>query len=199
MKDFWNQRYAEESFAYGTEPNQFFKKELNILEQGSLLLPAEGEGRNALYALQKGWETSCFDYSEPARKKALDLIAPFGFDVDYQISDVLDYTSSKQFDVLGFSYAHFPQEIRLKAHQHLITFLKPGGKVIFEAFAKSQLGKASGGPKNVEMLFSIAEIKEEFKGISFSYLKELTTYLKEGLYHQGEARVIRFIGTKRAN
>ena len=51
MKDFWNERYDEESYAYGNSPNVFFKQQLDKLKVGSLLLPAEGEGRNAVYAL----------------------------------------------------------------------------------------------------------------------------------------------------
>ncbi|ASV31718.1 class I SAM-dependent methyltransferase [Maribacter cobaltidurans] len=196
MKDFWNQRYAEEEFAYGKQPNEFLKKRLDLLEPGTLLLPAEGEGRNALYALQKGWEVSCFDYSESAQKKAEGLIKAYGFDLDYQVTDILEYTTETCFDVLGFSYVHFPKEIRARAHKHLISFLKPGGTIIFEAFSKSQMGKPSGGPKNVDMLFSIEEIKTEFKGIQFTYLEELNIVLTEGHYHVGEASVIRFIGKK---
>lgn len=196
MRDFWNQRYAEETFAYGTEPNEFFKQQLDLLKPGSILLPAEGEGRNALYALQKGWEVYCFDYSESGKQKAHELIGPFGFELDYQVCDVLEYQKGRQFDVLGFSYVHFPKEIRPTAHEHLLSFLGSGGTVIFEAFSKSQLGKPSGGPKNSDMLFSIDEIRSEFQSIQFSYLEELTIELKEGRYHIGEASVIRFIGKK---
>lgn len=73
MKDFWNQRYAQDSFAYGRPPNVFFKQELDKLAPSSLLLPAEGEGRNATYAVSEGWEVSAFDFSVAAMKKALGL------------------------------------------------------------------------------------------------------------------------------
>ena len=97
---------------------------------------------------------------------------------------------------MGLSYAHFPIEIRKQAHQHLLQLLKPGGIVIFEAFAKAQLGNPSGGPKSVEMLFSIDEIKEEFKELKFEILKEETIELSEGNRHKGKAEVIRFVGIK---
>ena len=73
MKDFWNQRYAEEEYAYGTEPNAFFKAQLDQRTPGRLLLPAEGEGRNAVYAAKKGWEVVAFDQSDAGQKKALKL------------------------------------------------------------------------------------------------------------------------------
>lgn len=53
MKDFWNERYSREEFIYGKQPNEFFKEQLDKLKTGSILLPAEGEGRNALMPLPK--------------------------------------------------------------------------------------------------------------------------------------------------
>ena len=194
MKDFWNQRYAEDSFAYGRLPNVFFKQELDKLAPGSLLLPAEGEGRNATYAASKGWEVSAFDFSIAAMKKALELAKNNDVHLDFQVLDVLDFHSCKKFDVLGLCYAHFPLDIRAKAHLHLLQFLKPNGIVIFEAFSKSQLGKPSGGPKKEEMLFSLSEIQAEFNDLKFDFLEEMILYLKEGEYHQGEASVIQFVG-----
>ena len=73
MKDFWNTRYKENEYAYGILPNQFFKKELDKIKPSSILLPAEGEGRNAVYAAKKGWNVTAFDYSESARTKAIRL------------------------------------------------------------------------------------------------------------------------------
>lgn len=66
--------------------------------------------------------------------------------------------------------------------------------MIFETFAKAQLGKSSDGLQNLEMLFSIKEIKAEFSGLDFKFLKEETIELAEGKKHVGEARVIRFVG-----
>jgi Tellurite resistance protein TehB len=73
MKDFWNTRYKEESYAYGIEPNAFFKENIDKLVPGKILLPAEGEGRNAVYAARKGWEVTAFDFSDEAKIKTLKL------------------------------------------------------------------------------------------------------------------------------
>lgn len=194
MKDFWNKRYAEDSFAYGTLANVFFKQELDRLTPGQLLLPAEGEGRNAAYAASIGWQVSAFDFSQSAMKKAISLAEKQGLHIDYEVADVLDFNADKKFDVIGLCYAHFPADIRAKAHRHLLKFLKPRGIVIFEAFSKNQLGKPSGGPKNKDMLFSIKELQNEFSALTFDFLEEKIVVLKEGEYHQGEASVIQFVG-----
>ena len=62
---FWDQRFAERGFAYGEEPNVFLSGQLRGLEPGSLLLPAEGEGRNAVWAATRG--LSLIHISEPTR------------------------------------------------------------------------------------------------------------------------------------
>lgn len=199
MKDFWNQRYAEQVFAYGQLPNAFFKQELDKLPVGSIVLPAEGEGRNAIYALKKGWDVHAFDFSPSAMKKALDFANEEHLPLQYEVSDVLSFSSDKTYDVLALCYAHFPANISKEAHNHLLRYLKPNGTIIFEAFAKSQLGNTSGGPKNLDMLFSIDEVKNEFEGIAFNHLVETEIVLNEGKYHQGDAAVIRFSGKKQIN
>lgn len=195
--DFWNERYAQKEFVYGKQPNTFFKEHLDKLEPGSILLPAEGEGRNAVYAATQGWDVVAFDISKSGKEKALALANNNHISIDYQITSVLEFECNPLFDVIGLCYAHFPAQIRKEAHQHLLQFLKPNGIVIFEAFAKAQLGNFSGGPKNLKMLFSIEEVKNEFPEIDFKILKEQTIELAEGNYHNGKAEVIRFVGVKK--
>ncbi len=194
--DFWNQLYRKEEYRYGKNPNGFFKDQLDQLKPTSILLPAEGEGRNAVYAATQGWNVTAFDISDNGRDKAMQLSNEKNVAIEYTTTGVLDFQTNKQFDVMGLSYAHFPAQIRKEAHRHLLKFLKPKGIVIFEAFAKAQLGKSSGGPKNLDMLFSIDEIKEEFAPLKFEFLKEETVELAEGNYHKGLAELIRFIGVK---
>lgn len=194
--EFWNERYSKNEYIYGTQPNRFFKEQLDKLKPGSILLPAEGEGRNAVYAASKGWSVTAFDISENGKKKAIRLSKENNVSIDYKVAEVFDFKTNKKFDVIGLSYAHFPEDIRRQANQYVLQFLKTGGTVIFEAFAKAQLGNASGGPKNQEMLFSIKEIKEEFSGLQFEILEQQTIQLNEGQQHKGKAEVIRFLAQK---
>ncbi|PNW29017.1 class I SAM-dependent methyltransferase [Formosa algae] len=194
--EFWDARYAEDDFAYGTQPNTFFKSTLDSLPTGTVLLPAEGEGRNAVYAASKGWTAHAFDISLKGKEKALQLANMKAVTIDYDISGVLEFQTDKTFDAIALCYTHFPADIRKQAHQHILKFLKQGGTLIFECFAKAQLQYSSGGPKNEDMLFSIEEIKAEFKGLKFTLLEEQTIELSEGSYHIGKAQVIRCIGVK---
>lgn len=194
--EFWNKMYGADEFRYGIMPNIFFKAQLDNMKPGSILLPAEGEGRNAAYAASQGWNVTAFDISEKGKEKAMRLAKQNDITIDYLVTGALEFQTNKQFDVIGFSYAHFPAAIRKQANQYILQFLKLEGVVVFEAFAKAQLEKSSGGPKNEEMLFSIEEIKDEFQELQFNILKEETIELSEGNYHKGEAEVIRFVGRK---
>ncbi len=198
MEKFWNERYTEEELAYGEEPNVFFAEELaKIKSPGKLLLPMEGQGRNAVYAAKLGWEVIAFDYAEEAKKSALKLAEKHGVKIDYQISTMEDFEAGEQvFDAVAMIYAHLPVEIRKESHQKLIQSLKPGGTFIIEGFEKKQLNYNSGGPKNEEMLYSIEMISDDFQFTEICSCEEKTIELKEGKYHSGIAAVIRFVGLK---
>ena len=197
MKQFWNERYAEHEFAYGKEPNQFLKEHIHLLPKGKVLFVAEGEGRNAVFAAKNGLQVYAFDYSDSGRNKAKDLASENNVVIDYEVSDVLQLSYKKNsFDAIVFIFAHFPSDIRKKAHEELLSLVKPNGKIVFEAFSKEQLKYTSGGPKESAMLFSEDEVRKEFVNVTFDFLKTQLVMLNEGPYHQGEGKVIRFIGTK---
>lgn len=197
MKQFWNDRYTESEFAYGKEPNQFLKEHIHLFPKGKVLFVAEGEGRNAVFAAKNGLQVYAFDYSDSGQKKAMVLASENNVIIDYEVSDVLQLSYEKNsFDAIVFIFAHFPSDIRKKAHEELLSLVKPNGKIVFEAFSKEQLKYTSGGPKESAMLFSEEEVRKEFVNVTFDFLKTQLVVLNEGPYHQGEGKVIRFIGTK---
>jgi len=161
----WNERYAQKNYVYGKEPNQFFKQELDKIHAGSILLPAEGEGRNAVYAAANKWNVVAFDSSKEAynkaQKLALEKKVHFTFFIDS--FEHLIFPDNK-FNAIGLFYAHVSN--RRKIHQRLISYLKKGGSIILEAFDKEQINYGTGGPKNIDLLFSVEELKEDFKELS---------------------------------
>ncbi len=193
----WDERYGESDFAYGKEPNAFFKDCLETLLPGTLLLAAEGEGRNAFWALQKGFEVKAYDGSSVGKTKALTLAVGYEKMLDYQIASHLGYTCPKEsIDVLGIIYAHIESENRKAVHQRLAECLKPGGHLILEAFSKKQLGNTSGGPKSLDMLYDLEEIKLDFPGFYWKVSVAQSRTLNEGKYHQGNAELIQLFGRK---
>lgn len=78
MNNIWNERYGKEEYVYGEEPNVFFAAQLTKLQNGVIILPCEGEGRNAVYAASQGWKVNAFDTSEAGKTKAIQLASNKG-------------------------------------------------------------------------------------------------------------------------
>ena len=81
-------------------------------------------------------------------------------------------------------------------HKKIIDSLLPGGKLILELFSKNQFGKSSGGPQDLEMLYTLNEIKNDFAEMKTILIEEKNILLNEGDKHKGDASVIRYVGEK---
>jgi SAM-dependent methyltransferase len=198
----WDDRYRDTEFAYGEQPNNYLKEQLEKLPPGKILFPAEGEGRNAVFAARLGWEVYAFDISAEGQKKALQLAQRNNVSIDYKVGDLqtLNYKSD-QFDAIALVYAHFPADIKSALHKSLDQYLRSGGTIIFEAFSKRHLefiekNEKVGGPKDIASLFSVEEIRNDFNNYEIIELMETEIDLHEGLFHNGHASVIRFAGRK---
>ena len=197
MKDFWEERYSSPLFVYGESPNEFLAETLNTLTPGKIILPCDGEGRNAVFAAKAGWDTYAFDISDAGKTKALQLANKVGVEFDFQVADALLITYPENTaDAVALIYAHLPVLIRQALHKKVISWLKPGGKLILEAFNSLQLNNESGGPKNIEMLYTKEMLKEDFSALHIDYIEDVEIELSEGDFHKGKADVIRLIATK---
>ncbi|MEX0770475.1 MAG: class I SAM-dependent methyltransferase [Balneolaceae bacterium] len=191
-KQFWNEKYATGSFIYGERPNKYFKDQLDKLKPGRLLLPAEGEGRNAVYAACCGWEVDAFDISSAGRQKALKLSERHGVSIRYMNTGYNEFVIIPEFyNAIGLIYAHMHEDARREMHRKLVTGLRPGGTLILEAFANEQIHYESGGPKDEAMLYSREELAEDFEALRLLTLDKCETTIDEGPHHQGRAVVIR--------
>ncbi|WP_348647886.1 class I SAM-dependent methyltransferase [Arenibacter sp. F20364] len=141
MKAFWDERYKQKEFAYGVTPNKYLEKKIANLKPGKILFPAEGEGRNAVYAAKLGWDVSAFDISVEGKNKALKLANENNVSIDYRVGQLpeLDFENI-YFDTIALIYAHFPPNLKSEYHGILDKKLKKGGFLIFEAFGKNLLG-----------------------------------------------------------
>ena len=202
MKEFWNARYNTESYAYGKNPNQYFKDQIDLLPPGKILLAAEGEGRNAVYAASLGWDVFAYDFSEKAYQKAMALAQEKQVEINYQIASLSDLTFADAFfDVVGLIYVHFPDSIRTSNHQKLASLLKKRGTVIMEAFSTNhpyyqKINPDVGGPKITSQLYSEEKLRTDFEGFKFAQLKEEKITLAEGAFHNGTTTVLRMKAIK---
>lgn len=203
MKEFWEERYAAEDFAYGVTPNVFFEKVVKEKQlKGKILLPAEGEGRNAVFAAKQGLNVTCFDLSTQGKLKAEKLASLNNVHINYLVGEFSElHFEENYFDVIALIYAHFPEDVKSLYHKKLIKYLKKGGVLILEGFSKNQLKvnkeqQQFFGPKKIEMLYSVKDIKNDFEAMKIEILTQDEILLNEGIHHVGKGDVIRFVGKK---
>ncbi len=204
MKNEWDKRYSIEEYRYGEAPNLFFKETIDKFSPGRILLPADGEGRNSVYAATQGWEVDAFDQSSKAREKALLLAQKKNVDISYKLigfEDITEAYIADYYDVIALTYVHLPLLLKSKYHKMLLPLLKAGGYMIIEGFSKDhikyqQQNPMAGGPPHVDMMYSMEEITYMFDTLEFIILENNNIKLSEGVGHNGEASVIRFVGKK---
>ena len=194
--EFWNDRYRENETVYGYEPNNFFKHFIDTHRPGRILLPAEGEGRNAMYAASKGWIVDAFDFSDVAKEKALKKAAEKKVKINYGILNIEDFKASKQYDAVALIYVHLQPWLRKKFHDEIAKSLASAGYLIFEGFAKEQINVASGGPKDEALLYSAPMICRDFQNLHILSCGQKEIELNEGQFHKGTAHVLQLIGQK---
>lgn len=202
-KEVWNKRFGTEKYVYGELPNEYLKEKLKELTPGKILFPAEGEGRNAVFAASRSWEAFAFDQSEKGKEKAVALAEKKGVHIEYEITDGSEIPfKEEKFDAAVLIYAHFPADKRSQFFKEISNRIKPGGALILEGFSKDQPAyrekyPKSGGPQDVALLFDLEEIKSDFEDFEFEEAQKVEIELNEGENHRGKASVIRLFGFKK--
>ncbi len=198
--EMWDRRFGLDAFAYGKEPNVWLKNRIDLMEPESnsrALFPADGEGRNAVWAARKGWAAEVFDLSEEGEKKCMQLAKEFDVTVEYHVDDlVLRPFESEDYDLIACSWFHTPTPIRERHMPRMLHALKSGGRFVMEGYHQSQLPLSSGGPKSLDLLFDLDTVLAELTGQHAPEMKIVhasveTTVLNESDLHRGKARVVR--------
>lgn len=189
-------RYRGDNFAYGIEPNSFLVEHAELLT-GPVLSLAESEGRNAVYLASLGLDVLGVDASDVGLAKAHKLAEAKGVSISTELVDLATYvpTANGFGSVVSIS-AHLPTVVRRRLYPLIEQCLKPGGIILLEAYAKSQLSRNTGGPKDPDMLLAVEDLREEFSNCDPLLLQEVEREVVEGEYHTGLASVVQFIGRK---
>ncbi|MDH5395695.1 MAG: class I SAM-dependent methyltransferase [Gammaproteobacteria bacterium] len=196
--EFWDSRYAEEGFAYGTEANTYLTSLASIFRSGDkVLVIGDGEGRNGVWLAEQGCDVVSIDSSKVGVEKAQKLAMDRGVKMDAICADLTGWQwPEAEFDFVVIIYVHFPPQIREMLHHKVVSALKPGGQLVMESFTPEQLNYSSGGPPVLEMLYTAEMMKNDFNGLEITQLEECITDLNEGKYHCGEGAVVRLLARK---
>jgi len=193
----WNERYCEAGFAYGTQPNDFVAAEAHRIPQGRVLDLGAGEGRNGVWLAEQGHSVLCVDGSDVGLAKARALAKERGVAIDTEVADLAAYAIAPgAFTGIVSSWCHLPLPLRAKVHAACVAGLEPGGVFVLEAYTPAQLELGTGGPKDVAMLPTLAQLREELKGLDFEVGVEREREVHEGRFHGGRSAVVQVVARK---
>jgi 2-polyprenyl-3-methyl-5-hydroxy-6-metoxy-1,4-benzoquinol methylase len=197
--DRWNQRYSVADYVFGTAPNAFLASSAPRLKRGQrALCVADGEGRNSVWLAEQGLQVTAFDFSPIALEKARKLAAQRGVEVRYELASVYDWSWPQAgFDVVAAIFVQFADPpMRTFMFQRMARALKPGGLLLVEGYTPKQLQYGTGGPKQVDQLYTGKLLRESFAGFELLELREYEAELDEGSRHRGMSAVIDLVARK---
>lgn len=192
----WDERYAEPELAYGDAPNDFLRAQGSTL-RGPVLCLAEGQGRNAVYLAKLGLEVTAVDQSAVGLACAEQLAARNGVSIRTAVADLGAFDlGEERWGAIISIFAHVPAHIRKAVHGKVAAALKPGGLFLLEAYRPEQLGLGTGGPQNIALMMTAAELRDELTGLDWLEGAEVEREIREGVYHNGLSRTIQLVARK---
>ena len=150
----WDRRYGTAEYVWTAEPNVFLAREVADLPGGRALDLACGEGRNAVWLAEQGWQATGVDFSEVGLDKARRLAADHGVEVEWIRADATRWEPPEQgYDLVGLLYLQLPADERRRAIGIAGRALAPGGTLLVVAHDLTNLTDGTGGPQDAAVLY----------------------------------------------
>ena len=193
----WDQRYSRDNYAYGTKPNDFLMEMSDKLSSGKVLCLAEGEGRNAVWLAEQGYQVTAVDASKVGLQKAQKLAKAIGVEITTVHADLADYDiGTQQWDAIISIFCHLPSDLRQDVHRRCVKGLRDKGMMLLEAYTPLQLEYKTGGPPVAEMMMDEQSLSSELTGLEFLHLQECVREIHEGEFHNGTGAVVQALAKK---
>jgi len=193
----WDDRYAQDGWAFGTEPNEFLRQQAPLIPPGRVLCLGEGEGRNATFLAEEGYEVVGVDRSQVGMDKAQGLAQEKGVFIETVVSSIEDFELTKgEWQGIISVFFHLPKELRQKVNRSVVEGLAPGGILVLEAYTPMQLDFGTGGPPDADRLISLETLEKELSGLEVVVALEMVREVHEGRMHTGQGSVVQFVGRK---
>lgn len=197
--DHWQARFATPGYLFGTAPNAFLKAQAKMLRRGETALAiADGEGRNGVFLAEQGLDVLSVDFSPGAQVKARALAKQRGVTLRVEQADMTAWNwRAAAFDVVAAIFIQFaspPQRAAIFAG--IKRTLKPGGLLLMQGYGVKQLEYKTGGPPNLDHLYTREMLEQAFGDFSTLDISEHDSVIEEGSQHVGMSALIDLVGRK---
>lgn len=194
-KEMWETRYGgSDDFIYGVNPNDFLAEAAQDLPIGDVLCLADGEGRNGVYLASLGHTVTSVDLTDAGMTKAAQLANERGVALTTIVADLDGFDLGEQrWDTIVSIFAHTAPPIRAKVHGAISRALRPGGRLILEAYTPDQIGRGTGGPPVPELTMDLDRLRVELTDMTIETGQELVRSVIEGPGHSGDGAVVQVV------
>ncbi len=147
---------------------------------------------------EQGLDVTSTDFSPAAQHKGRALAAERNVTVNFVQADMHDWTYPEAaFDVVAeiFTQVSTPAQ-RPAKWAGMRRALKPGGLLIIEGYAPKQLDYGTGGPKQIEHLYTRAMLEHAFGDFDDVRIVEEDREMREGAGHAGMSAVVSLTARK---
>lgn len=197
----WNRRYGQDDYLFGTAPNGWLAEHAGVWQPGQrVLCVADGEGRNSVWLAQRGLVVEAFDIAEVGVAKARRLAAQQGVQVSYTLAGADDYAwQPDAWDGIAAIFVQFADPaLRTRMFARFVEALKPGGTLLLQGYTPQQLVYRTGGPPQVEHLYTAPMLREAFEpAMEIVELRDYEAEVSEGSGHHGRSALIGLVARKR--
>lgn len=198
-RDFWNGRFAGESYIFGTRPAAFVTDSAHYIPPGSrVLVPADGEGRNSVFLAETGHRVVATDIAEAALTKAHKLADARHVSVEFRHLDLQGWQwPNAEFDAVVAVFIQFASPaFRDEIFAGMKRALRPGGVALLHGYTPKQLEYRTGGPAAVEQLYTESLLRSAFADWDLLRLEAYERDLDEGEGHKGRSAVIDMVARR---
>ncbi|MBU1304446.1 MAG: class I SAM-dependent methyltransferase [Alphaproteobacteria bacterium] len=196
---FWDERYSRDDYIFGEAPNAFLAANGHRLAgYRSALSVADGEGRNGVFLAEQGLDVLAVDASPIGLSKADRLAAKRNVSLRTQCLDIAAYDwPEARFDVVAAIFIQFaPPVMREAMFAGMVRTLKPGGLLLLEGYRPEQLSYGTGGPSQLENLYTEELLQQAFGALEILALESYDAELSEGAAHAGQSALIDLVARK---
>jgi SAM-dependent methyltransferase len=166
----WDARYATTELVWSVGPNAFVVDEVTGLRPGRALDLAGGEGRNALWLAEQGWDAELVEFSTVALDKAQHIARERGITVRTTLADVTDASSGSAAsglapaDLVLVCYLQLPSAPLAVALRRAASLVAPGGTLLVIAHERDNLEHGHGGPPDAAYLPTVGDVLAAIDG-----------------------------------
>jgi ubiquinone/menaquinone biosynthesis C-methylase UbiE len=156
--DKWDERYraasADSGRLWSVAPHHTIQELIATLDAGRALDLATGDGRNAIFLAQGGWDVTGVDFSAEGIRLARQRAYELGAQVQWVVADARSYQPDGGFDLVVVTYLHLPEAEIRTVLRAAASWIAPGGHLLVLGHDKENLASGAPGPSDVGLLYS---------------------------------------------